>query len=40
MTTITRPRTPGPPATSGVVFHDATWDEYEAMLRIVGERPI
>jgi Uma2 family endonuclease len=26
--------------THGVVFHDVTWDEYQAMLRIVGERPI
>jgi Uma2 family endonuclease len=24
----------------GVVFHDVTWDDYEAMLQIVGERPI
>jgi Uma2 family endonuclease len=28
------------PATSGVVFHDMTWDDYEAQLQIVGERPI
>ena len=28
------------PATSGVVFHDVTWADYEAQLRIVGERPI
>jgi Uma2 family endonuclease len=25
---------------SGVVFHEVTWDDYEAMLRIVGERRI
>jgi Uma2 family endonuclease len=25
---------------SAVVFHDVTWNEYEAMLRIVDERPI
>jgi len=25
---------------SGVLFHDVTWNDYEAMLRIVGERPI
>lgn len=24
----------------GVVFYDVTWNDYEAMLRIVGERPI
>jgi Uma2 family endonuclease len=24
----------------GVVFHDVTWEDYEAMLQIVGERPI
>jgi Uma2 family endonuclease len=28
------------PLTSGVVFRDVTWDDYEAQLRIVGERPI
>jgi Uma2 family endonuclease len=28
------------PAATGVVFHDVTWDDYEAMLRIVGERSI
>ena len=28
------------PLTSGVVFQDVTWDDYEAQLRIVGERPI
>ena len=28
------------PTTSRVVFHDVTWDEYEAMLQIVGDRPI
>ncbi len=33
----TRRRTP---AATGVVFHDVTWGDYEAMLRIVGERPI
>jgi Uma2 family endonuclease len=31
--------TKSPPAPS-VVFHDVTWDDYEAMLRIVGERHI
>jgi Uma2 family endonuclease len=25
---------------SGVVFHDVTWADYEAQLRIVGDRPI
>ena len=28
------------PTSSGFVFHDVTWDDYEAMLRIVGDRPI
>jgi Uma2 family endonuclease len=28
------------PTSSGVVFQDVTWNDYEAMLRIVGERPI
>lgn len=27
-------------APPGVVLHDVTWDDYEAMLRIVGDRPI
>jgi Uma2 family endonuclease len=26
--------------TQGVVFHDVTWNDYEDMLRLVGERPI
>jgi Uma2 family endonuclease len=28
------------PTSSGIVFHGVTWDDYEAMLRIVGDRPI
>jgi Uma2 family endonuclease len=28
------------PSTSGVLFHEVTWADYEAQLRIVGERPI
>jgi Uma2 family endonuclease len=28
------------PTSPGVVFHDVTWDDYEAMLRIVGDRPL
>ncbi len=28
------------PAESGVVFYGVTWNDYEAMLRIVGERPV
>jgi len=28
------------PAPTGVVFQGVSWDEYEAQLRIVGERPI
>jgi Uma2 family endonuclease len=31
---------PSPPESSGVVFHGVTWADYEAQLRIVGERPI
>jgi len=40
MATITHPSMPGPAITPGVVFQGVTWDDYEAMLRIVGERPI
>src|SRR6185437_9643079 len=40
MTTLATPRPAAGPSTSGVVFHDATWDDYEAMLHIVGNRPI
>jgi hypothetical protein len=29
-----------PTNSSCVVFDDVTWDDYEAMIRIVGERPI
>ena len=28
------------PKSTGVVFRDVTWEDYEAQLRIVGERPI
>ena len=28
------------PVSSGVVFDDVIWDDYEAMLRIVGDRHI
>ncbi len=28
------------PTSSGIVFHDVTWDDYEAMLRIVGDGAI
>lgn len=28
------------PASSGWVFYDVSWNDYEAMLRIVGDRPI
>jgi Uma2 family endonuclease len=28
------------PTSSGVVFYDVTWGDYEAMLKLVGERPI
>jgi Uma2 family endonuclease len=40
MATATTPSPKRPPTPSGVVFHDVTWDDYEALLRIVGERPI
>ena len=40
MATMTHPSMPGPAITPGVVFQGVTWDDYEAMLRIVGERPI
>jgi Uma2 family endonuclease len=40
MATATTPPRKRPPTSSGVVFHDVTWDDYEAQLRIVGERPI
>ncbi|SIO32935.1 Endonuclease, Uma2 family (restriction endonuclease fold) [Singulisphaera sp. GP187] len=42
MTAITRsdaPRRTSPP-TPGVLFEGTSWDDYEAMLRIVGDRPI
>ena len=28
------------PPSPGIVFHGVTWADYEAMLRIVGNRPI
>ena len=34
MATVTEPQT-----RASLVFDDVTWDDYEAMLRIVGERP-
>ena len=34
------PTTSSKPAGPSVVFEDATWDEYEAMLHLVGKRPI
>ena len=40
MATATTPSRKRPPSSSGVVFHDVTWDDYEAQLRIVGERRI
>ena len=40
MATVTRPESSGPPVAVGIVFRDVSWDDYEAMLRIVGERPI
>ena len=42
MATITRPSAPTlpEPTPPGVVFRGVTWGDYEAMLRIVGDRPI
>ncbi len=34
------PRRRTTPAAAGIVFHDATWDDYESMLKLVGDRPI
>src|SRR4051812_26661873 len=38
MATLTEPQAPSRPP--GVLFHQVTWEDYEAMLRLVGERPI
>jgi hypothetical protein len=38
-TATIRSRKRGPNST-GFVFHDVTWDDYEKMLEIVGDRPI
>lgn len=40
MATATASLTGRKPSSPGVVFHDVTWNDYEAMLQIVGERPI
>jgi Uma2 family endonuclease len=40
MTTATAGSRRRTTVSTGVVFHDVTWDDYEAMLRIVGERRI
>jgi Uma2 family endonuclease len=40
MATAATPSRKRPPSSSGVVFYDVTWNDYEALLRIVGERPI
>ncbi|AGA31592.1 Uma2 family endonuclease [Singulisphaera acidiphila] len=42
MATITRPDASGgsSPTSPGVLFEGTSWDDYEAMLRIVGNRPI
>ena len=41
MATVATPESRRPPPTqAGVILHDVTWNQYEAMLRIVGERPI
>lgn len=39
MATATGPKKRAP-VSSGFVFHDVSWDDYEAMLRMVGDRPI
>lgn len=41
MATIAQtPAPPESPTTSGLVLSGVSWDDYEAMLRIVGDRPI
>ena len=42
MATMTRPPAPplSDPTPAGIVFREVSWNEYEAMLHIVGERPI
>lgn len=40
MAAVTRSSSPGPQLNAGVVFHGATCDDYETMLRLVGDRPI
>jgi Uma2 family endonuclease len=40
MATVTASPRKRTPTSSGIVFHGVTWDDYEAMLRIVGDRPI
>src|SRR4051794_37560233 len=42
MATLTRPDAPNHsrPISPGVLFEGMSWDDYEAMLRLVGERPI
>lgn len=40
MATISTPSPAPGLATTGIVFQGVTWDDYEAMLRIVGERPM
>jgi Uma2 family endonuclease len=40
MATTTEPRPTTVSEVSPYVFHDVSWDDYEAMLRIVGNRPI
>ncbi len=40
MATATAGSSKRTPTSSGFVFHDVSWDDYEAMLRIVGDRPI
>jgi Uma2 family endonuclease len=40
MATMIVPSISKPPANPGIIFHGASWDDYEMMLRIVGERRI
>jgi Uma2 family endonuclease len=40
MSTVTTESIRTPSTQAGVIMHDVTWKQYEAMLRIVGDRPI
>ena len=40
MATVIEPRPGTAPDAARYLFHDVSWDDYEALLRIVGNRPI